>query len=47
MGKGILTFGDVEIEKNKHYRYKSPIFLKDVDIEKVLVSNKILFGKKY
>ena len=23
MGKEILTFGDIEIEKNKFYRYKS------------------------
>ena len=46
MGKEILTFGDTEIEKNKFYRYKSPIFLKDVNIEKLLVSNKISFGEK-
>ena len=46
MGKEILMFGNIEIEKNKCYRYKSPIFLKDVDIEKVLVSNKISFGEK-
>ena len=32
MGKQILTFGDIEIEKDKFYRYKSPIFLEDVDI---------------
>ena len=44
MGKEILTFGDIEIEKNKFYSNKTPIFLKDVDIEKVLVSNKISFG---
>ena len=37
---------NIEIEKNKFYRYKTPIFLKDVDIEKVLVSNKISFGEK-
>ena len=30
----------------KNYRNKTPIFLKDVDIEKVLVSNKISFGEK-
>ena len=47
MGKDILTFGHIEIEKNKFYCYKIPIFLKDVDIEKVLVSNKISFGEKY
>ena len=44
MGKEI---GDIKIEKNEFYRYKSPIFKKDVDIEKVLVSNKIYFGEKY
>ena len=46
MGKEILTFRDIEIEKNKFYRNKTPIFLKDVDIEKVLISNKISFGEK-
>ena len=39
MGKEILTFGDIEIEK-------TPIFLGDVGIEKVLVLNKIYFGEK-
>ena len=28
MGKEILTFGDVKINKDKFYHYKSPIFLK-------------------
>ena len=46
MGNESLTFGDIEIEKNKFYRNKTPIFLKDIDIEKVLVSNKISFGVK-
>ena len=46
MGKEILTFGDIEIEKNKFGRHKTLIFSKDVDIEKVLVSNKISFGGK-
>ena len=26
MGKEILTFRDIEIEKNKFYRHKTPIF---------------------
>ena len=26
MGKEILTFGNIEIEKNKFYRYKTPVF---------------------
>ena len=35
MGKEVLTFGDIEIFKKKFYRHMTPIFLKDVDIEKV------------
>ena len=36
-----------EVEKkNKFYCHKSPVPLRDVEIEKVLVSNKISFGKK-
>ena len=46
MGKEILTFGNIEIEKNKFCRNKTLIFLKSVDIAKVLVSNKITFGEK-
>ena len=41
MGKEILTFGDIEIEKNNFYSHKSPAFLTDIDIKKILVSNKI------
>ena len=46
MGKEILTFGDIENEKNKFYQNETPVPLKDVDIKKVLVSNKVSFGKK-
>ena len=46
MGRNILTFGDIETKKNKFYHNKTPTHLKAVDIEKVLVSNKISFGKK-
>ena len=28
MGKEILTFGDIEIEEDKFYRYESPAFYK-------------------
>ena len=41
MGKEILTFGNIDIEK-KNYHHKTPIFGENVYIEKVLVSNKIL-----
>ena len=46
MGKEILTFGNIEIEKNRFYHHIILIFLGDVDIEKVLVFNKISFGEK-
>ena len=39
MGKEISKFGNIEIEKNKFYHHKTSIFLKDVDIKKVLGSN--------
>ena len=34
MSKKVLTFDNIEIEKNKFYHHKTPIFLGDVDIEK-------------
>ena len=46
MGKEILTFDKIEIEKNKFNRHKSPVPLRDLDIEKVLVSNKISLREK-
>ena len=46
MGKEILTFGEIEIWRKKFCGNESPVFKKDVDIEKVLVSNKMSSGKK-
>ena len=49
MGKEILTFDDNEIVKNKFYHHETPTFLKHVEIEKELISNKIksvLMSKK-
>ena len=40
MDKEILTFGDIENEKNKFYRSKLLFCKKDVEIQKVLVSDK-------
>ena len=41
MDKEIITLGDIEIEKHKF-----SIFLEDVDIKSLLVSNKISSGEK-
>ena len=45
MGKEILTFRNMKIEKNKFYRNQIYVPLRDIDIEKVLISNKIFFGE--
>ena len=36
MGKEILTFANIEIQKGKFYCHETPIFWKEVDNEKVL-----------
>ena len=41
MSKEIIKFGDIEIEKRKFQRCKRPIFIENLDIENVLVSNKV------
>ena len=47
MGKEILTFSNTEIQKKKKFTTIRLLFLgSDVDIEKVLASNKIYFGEK-
>ena len=46
MSKEILMQGNIEIKKNTLYCHKTPVRLRDVDIEKVLVSNKVSFGEK-
>ena len=46
MGKTIINFGNIEIEKQKFYKNKSPISIKDIDINKIVVSNRVCFGKK-
>ena len=46
MGKEILAFDDIEIEENTFTTIKVLFFKKDVDIEKVLVSNNISSGEK-
>ena len=45
MEKEIIRFGNIDIEKQKFDHYKSD-FLEDIDIDNVLVSNKISSGKK-
>ena len=36
-----LNFGDIEVSKVKFYQYKKGIKLNDVDVGKIVVSNKV------
>ena len=45
MCKEILTFGDIEVEKINFTTMKVP-FLRNVNINNILVSNKISSGEK-
>ena len=46
MEKTIINFGSIETEKQKSHQYKRPISIKNIDINKIAVSNKASFGKK-
>ena len=41
-----LTFGDIKIGKHKFHYDKSPVLKDDIDINKVLVPNKVSPGKE-
>ena len=45
MEKAVLKFGDIEIKKQTFHQYKRPISMKSIDINKLVVSNKVSFGK--
>ena len=42
----IITFDETEIEKCKFRQYNSPISIVNIVINKIVVSNKVSFGKK-
>ena len=44
MEKIIVKFGEIEIDKQKCYQYKRPISIKNIDVNKIVVSNKVSFG---
>ena len=46
MEKTIIKFGDIEIEKQKFNQIKKPNSMKNIDINKIVVSNKVYFTKK-
>ena len=42
----IIKFGDIEIQKQIFHQHKEPISIKNIDINKIVVSNKVSFGKE-
>ena len=45
MDKKTIKFNETEIKKNKFHEYEIPILIDDIDVNKIVVSNKISFGK--
>ena len=41
----IIKFDDTKIEEYKFHQNKIPISINDIDINKIVVSNKLPFGK--
>ena len=41
MGKEIITFGDIKVEKRKFHHYENLILFRDADIKKIQVSNRV------
>ena len=46
MEKTIIKYGDIEIQKQKVLLDKGPISIKNIDINKIVVSSKVSLGKK-
>ena len=46
MDKKIIKFDDTEIEEYEFHQYKSLISINDIDINKIIVSNKFPFSKQ-
>ena len=44
--KTFITYGNIKIEKQKFQQHKRPISTKNPDINKIVVFNKVSFGKK-
>ena len=46
MNKKTIKFDDTEIEEYKFHHHESLTSINDIDINKIVVSNKLLFGKQ-
>ena len=46
MDRKTIKFGDTEIEEYKFHELKSPILINNIDINEIVVSNKLPSGKQ-
>ena len=46
MEKKIIKFCDIQIKKQNFHQHKKPFLIKNIDINKIVVSNKVSFRKK-
>ena len=46
MTKKNIKFCDTEIEKHKFHQHKCPLLIEDIDINEIVASNKVSYGKK-
>ena len=46
MEKTIINLSDSKMQKQKYHQHKGPVSIKNVDTDKVIVPNKVPFGKK-
>ena len=44
--KKSIRFSDIEIQKQKSHQHKEPISIKNIDINEIVICNKVSFGKK-
>ena len=42
----VIKFGDIQIQKQKFHQHKGPILIKNIDSNKIVVSNKVSVSKK-
>ena len=45
-GKKFINIEDIEIKKQKFDQHKRPFSIKNIDINKTVLSNKVSFGKR-
>ena len=46
MEKAFIKFVDIEVQKQKFHQHKGAISIKNVDIDEIVVSNKVPLAKK-